>query len=167
MPVAMQLGIHVVRRAALGTLIERGALPAIPEPWLGVLDLVRALEGHAPEPRAHTPLGVVGLDALLRATGSGDRDDAMRMVRRGLHEARSYFEWRQIPLCFLMAGRVRAAGDGVSLELELDQGWCSLTALLGRSVRPMGTDAATGSKVGKLGGQRGRGADWWWAPQLG
>ena len=64
----MQLGLHLIVRKDLGRLAEQGA--EVSAPYLGVVDLVRAVEGNLPEPPPSMPLGLVGLDALCLASGS-------------------------------------------------------------------------------------------------
>lgn len=149
----MRLGAHVMRLGALAELTARGALPALPEPFLGVVDFMRALEGLGPEPAEATPLGIVGLDALLAAAalaGPDQAERALRGLRGALHEARGYFEWRRIPLVLLVRGALEARSDGgATLALASGPG-ISLDPLLGRGIKPM-----SGSR------------DWWWAPQLG
>jgi hypothetical protein len=149
----MQIGIHLVHRPALDELRARGV--NVPEPWIGVLDLMRLIEGLGPEPESDRPLGVVGVDALLTASGP-DSEAVMRLVRRGLHEARRYFEWRRIALCLLVQSRLHAAADG-SPELDTPEGVRSLTPLVGQGMRPMANTMTSSARE----------ADWWWAPQLG
>ncbi len=162
----MQLGIHVVRRAALPELAGRGVI--VPEPWLGILDLARTIEGLGPEPASDQALGVVGLDALLAAVGRGDGAEdqiaaVLQALRGHLREARRYFEWRHIPLCFLVDGRLLATVvDDRGPELEVGDRRHSLTALFGQGLRPMletQSDKQSGKQSGKI--------DWWWTPQPG
>lgn len=103
------------------------------------------IEGLAPEPSAGGALGAIGVEALIAACGP-ETAAVMRLVRRGLHDTRRYFEWRRIPLCFLVEGRLRPV-DG-ALVLDLGDAVCALDALFGKSLRPM-SDAGPA------------GADWW------
>ena len=144
----MQAGVHVVERARLAPLAAAGAL--VPEPFMGVLDVLRMVEGHLPEPPGGQPLGVVGLDALLKAA-AGDPTRLLQGMRAGFVEARRYFAWKAIPVVMLVEGRIDDPGDDTGLYLcSAERRW-SLAPLLGTRLTP----ARAGS------------AGWWWASQIG
>jgi hypothetical protein len=144
----MRLGIHVVERARLSTLSAAGV--HVPEPWMGVLDALRMVEGHLPEPSDGQALGLVGLDALLEAAGA-DSGPVQRTLRTGFAGARSYFTWKRIPLVLLLDGRVDDARDGSGLVLVHGEHRRPLAPLLGTRLTPA-RDHVRG---------------WWWAPQIG
>lgn len=144
----MQEGVHVVRLEALAGLGQRGV--ELPSPWLGVLDLLRAIEGLHPEPTAGHALGVVGLERLLEAA-RGDRDGVVQRVRLGLHQGKRYFAWKRIPLVFLVRCGLEAESDGRGPFLVLGTERVDLAPLLGGGLAPVpGSDGA-----------------WWWGAQLG
>ena len=99
----MRLGVHVIRRHALKQLAAREV--HVPEPWIGIVDYLRMLEGHSAEPPSQQALGVVGLDTLLEAVG-GDADDVLRLIRGRTYEALRYFERSGISLCILVEAAV-------------------------------------------------------------
>lgn len=143
----MQPGIHVVERAVLPGLEARGL--EAPQPWVGVLDLIRAIEGLRPEPAAGRPLVVVGLDALVEAAGD-EAAAVLSQVRRGLHEGRAYFEWAKIPLVLVVEGALEPlAAQGSGLELVRGRRRWPLAPLLGVRVEQVGDHAG-----------------WWWSPQI-
>lgn len=92
------VGVHLIYSGALPALAHTGV--SLPRPALGVIDLLRALEGRLPEPPARSPLVVGGLEALLRATP--EPAPALQVIRAALVEARAWFSWRQVPLVFLV-----------------------------------------------------------------
>ena len=143
----MKTGVHVVERGRLTALAEHGI--EVPRPWWGVLDVLRMLEGHRPEPPPGRPLVVTGVDALLRA--AGEAGPVLRALRTGLAEGRRYFAWKEIPLVVLLDGEVEDPRDGTGLALRADGRRWPLAPLLGTPQQPArpGTDG------------------WWWAPQLG
>jgi hypothetical protein len=144
----MQLGIHVVERSRLPVLAAAGV--DVPEPWTGVLDVLRAVSGHLPEPTEGRALGLVGLDALLAAV-PGDGATVLRAVRGGLVEARRYFSWKQIPVVLLVEGKIDDPADGTGLGLTHGGRRWSLAPLLGVRLTPARPDAA----------------GWWWTSQIG
>lgn len=143
----MQLGLHLIVRKDLGRLAEQGA--EVSAPYLGVVDLVRAVEGNLPEPPPSMPLGLVGLDALCLASGSGAHE-ALAVIRRGVHDGKRYFDWKQIPLVFLVEGELDHDPRGGAM-LRSDGERFSLHPLLGRGIKPLHRDQL----------------NWWWTPQLG
>jgi hypothetical protein len=144
----MQVGVHLVERTRLPTLAAHGV--DVPEPWMGVLDALRMVAGHLPEPPEARPLGLVGLDALLSAA-PGDAGTVLRAVRSGLVEARRYFTWKQIPLVLLVEGKIDDPADGTGLGLTLGPRRWALAPLLGVRLAPARPDAN----------------GWWWTPQIG
>ena len=144
----MQPGIHVVERARVPALAASGL--SVPDPWMGVLDALRMVEGHLPEPPAAQPLGLVGLDALLAAV-PGPGTTVLQAVRAGLVEARRYFAWKQIPVVLLLDGRLDDPGDGDGLRFWQGERCWALAPLLGTRFVP--------AKPGTNG--------WWSAPQIG
>lgn len=144
----MQLGMHVIERAALSKLATHGVEAS--EPGMGILDALRMVEGHLPEPPEGRPLVLVGLDALVRAV-PGEATAVLQAVRTGLVEARRYFAWKQIPLVLLLDGRVEDLADGSGLHLWHGPRRWSLAPLLGTRFAAARPDA------------RG----WWWATQIG
>jgi hypothetical protein len=144
----MQPGLHVVERARLAPLAALGV--DVPEPFMGILDVLRMSEGHLPEPPAGRPLGVVGLDAMLAAT-PGDPTRLLQAMRAGLVEARRYFAWKAIPVVMLVDGEVDNPADDTGLHLRLGARRCALAPLLGTRLSTARADA------------RG----WWWASQIG
>lgn len=139
-----QLGLHIVHRKALAKLAERGLAV---ESRVGVVELLRSLEGLAEPPDAGVPLGVDGLDELLRAAGD-DAADVLRLLRTRLREARRYFDKHGIALVFVVEGALDASvSDGVTLEV---------------AGRPRGVEALTGSPLAPVAGADG----WWHAAQV-
>jgi hypothetical protein len=144
----MQAGLHVVERGRLASLAAAGV--DVPEPFMGILDALRMVEGHLPEPPAGQPLGLVGLDALLRAV-PGDPTRMLQGMRAGLVEARRYFAWKAIPVVILVEGRIDDLADDTGLYLcSAERRW-PLAPLLGTRLTPARPDAG----------------GWWWAPQIG
>ena len=142
----MQVGVHVIERDRLSAI---GTEVAIEKPWMGVIDLVRMIDGRLGEPTPHAPLGVIGVDALLRAATERP-DELLRRIRTTLHGGKEYFQWKQIPVVFLVRGSLDySPNDGLSLRHE-DEEW-SLSPLLGKNF--------TAAKPGTMG--------WWWTPQFG
>jgi hypothetical protein len=141
----MQLGIHLIERGALAALATKGV--EVPEPWIGVIDLARTIEGLLPEPVSRRPLGVVGLDRLLEAAGD-EAPAVMSLLRRSFHDGRSYFEWSRIPLVVLVAGRLGPHHDG-GPELTLGAKRWPLAPIVGKRLEPVAGDDR-----------------WWWAPQI-
>lgn len=144
----MQNGVHIIRRSRLDQLAERGA--DVPGPWVGVLDLARMVEGHIDEPEPRRPLGIVGLEALLRASDE-HADDIMRIIRRQLHAGKHYFEWKKIPLVFLVDGELAGRHDAKGVMLEYGHDVWDLGPMLGKGMKA------------KIDDEPG----WWWAPQVG
>ena len=107
------------------------------------------IDGRLGEPTPHAPLGVIGVDALLRAATERP-DELLRRIRTTLHGGKEYFQWKQIPVVFLVRGSLDySPNDGLSLRHE-DEEW-SLSPLLGKNF--------TAAKPGTMG--------WWWTPQFG
>lgn len=144
----MKVGLHVAERSRLSHLGPNGLV--VPEPWMGILDCLRMIEGHLPEPAPNQPLGIVGLDALLNGM-TGDSTTMLQAVRKGLVHARRYFNWKEIPVVVLLDGRVVDAEADTGLALEHGTRQWSLAPLLGTRLRPV------------LANVHG----WWWAPQIG
>jgi hypothetical protein len=144
----MMQGLHVVERARLPSLAAAGL--DVPEPWMGLLDALRMVEGHNPEPPEKRVLGLVGLDALLRAV-PGEGTTVLQAVRNGLVEARRYFSWKEIPVVLLVEGRIDDPADGSGLALLHGPRRWPLAPLLGTRLSPARPDTA----------------GWWWAPQIG
>lgn len=143
----LELGLHLVRGEALG---EAGL--RVPEPWIGVLDLCRMVEGHLPEPPERTPLGVCGLSELCRAAGPEALHGALAVVRGAVHDGRSYFDWKKIPLVFVLRGAsLEHDPEAGGVVLGVAGGRFSLVPLFGRGLSP--------ARPGQ--------SDWWWSPQLG
>ena len=136
----VQQGIHLIERRALGGL-------KVPEPFLGVLDVVRTIEGRLPEPASDQPLGVIGLDRLLEVTGD-EAPAVMSHLRRSFHEGRSYFEWSRIPLVLLVEGELGPHHLG-GPELHRGSAHWPLAPLVGKRLEPVD------------GNER-----WWWSPQI-
>lgn len=145
----MQLGIHLLQQEALPELTERHVV--VPEPWIGVVELLRMIEGLEDEPPHKRPLGVVGLEALLIACRNEEKD-VLRLIRRGIHGAKRYFDWREIPICFVLRGRLKAeAGQAIPDLSHAGHTW-SLAPLVGHGLKPVDSELA---------------GAWWWGPQLG
>lgn len=129
---SFQLGLHVVQRSALGKLAKRGL--ELGEP-MGVIELLRALEGLASPPAPGVPLTVVGLDVLVTAVGD-EANALLRMVRTRLREARRYFDQNRIPLVLLIDGLVESSvAEGPTLQA--DGRGHALSALSGGALTPM------------------------------
>jgi hypothetical protein len=143
----MKLGVHLIERGKLPLLSAVGV--DVPPPWMGILDVLRMVEGHLPEPPEKQPLGIVGVEAIVRT--APDATKVLQALRAGLLEARRYFGWKEIPLVFLPDARVDDASDGNGLVLELGARRCSLAPLLGTRLTPV----------------REKSDGWWWAPQIG
>ena len=142
----MRNGVHLIELATLPALHSAGV--HVPTPYIGVLDLCRLVEGWLPEPEPAVPLGIVGIDELVQASGDG-AGDALRRVRKSVHSGKGYFSWKEIPLVFLVAGRLTGSpGEGVVLESS------------GRSV---GLAPLVGKSLAPVEGQ----SNWWWATQPG
>jgi hypothetical protein len=142
----MQMAIHVIERDQLNDLRDVGAgVPA--EPWPGPVDIGRVIEGHSSEPNAGEPLVVGALTQLLQA-GTSHAEELMRTIRRSLHDGRSYFEWKDIPVVFVVEGHLELH-DG-ELRLEHENELWDLTPLFGRGMKQ------------KLDGEAG----WYWSPQI-
>lgn len=122
----------------------------VPEPWMGILDVLRMVEGHLPEPTEGRPLGVVGLEALLRAV-PGDGTTVLQAVRRGMSEARRYFTWKEIPVVLILEGHIENPPEGSGLQLTRSERHWSLAPLLGTGFSSARPDTS----------------GWWWAPQIG
>lgn len=144
----MKQGLHVIELSRLPNLASAGA--NVPEPWMGVLDVLRMVEGHLPEPDERRPLGIVGVDAILRAAPD-DATSVLQGIRAGLLEARRYFAWREIPIVVLIDSQIDDPADGSGLHVVSGQRRWPLGPLLGTRL----TAVATKSD------------GWWWAPQLG
>ena len=142
------MGIHVIERRLLGTLSREGV--EVPEPWMGVLDVLRMVEGHFPEPPERRPLGVHGLDALL-AAAPGEAQGVLQALRLGFVDARRYFTWKEIPVVLLVDGIIDDPRDGTGLHLVRDDRRIALAPFLGTRLEPARKVAA----------------GWWSAPQIG
>jgi hypothetical protein len=143
-----QSGIHVLERRRLGGLSREGV--DVPEPWMGVLDVLRMVEGHRPEPPERQPLGVHGLDALVAAVPD-EALGVLQALRSGFVEARRYFTWKEIPVVLLVDGAVDDPSDGTGLYLAAGERRIPLAPFLGTRFQPA----------------RPKVAGWWWAPQIG
>ncbi|MDY0003442.1 MAG: hypothetical protein RBU30_19240 [Polyangia bacterium] len=144
----MKRGVHLVERFRLPALRLRGL--EVPDPWLGILDLLRAIEGHLPEPVEKRAIGILGLDGLL-AAGRRQEETLMPSLRTLLYSGRHYFEWKEIPLVFLVDARIGGEHDAGGAFLELGDAPIALAPIFGRGLQPMQSDLA----------------GWWWAAQLG
>lgn len=144
----MKQGYHIVESSRIASLASAGL--TVPEPWFGLLDLLRMVEGHLPEPESARPLGVIGLDGLLQAV-SGDVTNVLQALRVGLVESRRYFAWKQIPVVLLVRGALEDRHDGSGLRLSHGAGGWPLAPMLGTHFEPIRPDL-TG---------------WYWAPQIG
>lgn len=144
----MQLGMHVIERARLAKLAAHGV--DLAEPWMGILDVLRMVEGHLPEPPEGRPLVLTGLDALVRAV-PGEATAVLQAIRTGLVEARRYFTWKQMPVVLLLDSSVDDPADGGGLILAHGPRRWPLAPLLGTRLSAARPDVA----------------GWWWAPQIG
>jgi hypothetical protein len=144
----MKQGLHVIELGRLPRLAAAGA--DVPAPWMGVLDVLRMVEGHLPEPVERRPLGIVGVEALLRAAPE-DATSVLQGVRAGLLEARRYFTWKEIPIVVLIDATVDDPSDGSGLYVVSGERRWPLGPLLGTRLAPV-----TSKNDG-----------WWWAPQVG
>jgi hypothetical protein len=143
----VKTGIHIIQRSLLPRLEPKGV--HVPTPYVGVLDLARTINGLLPEPTAYAPVGIVGVDALMRME-DGEVDAIGRRLRRVLHEGMSYFEWKQIPLVFLTRGALSGQDSDRGPELDVGGRRVSLSPLFG-------------SRLQYIPDSQG----WWWAPQPG
>lgn len=144
----MKQGLHVIELARLPHLAASGA--NVPEPWMGMLDVLRMVEGHLPEPAEKQPLGIVGVEALLRAAPD-DATPVLQGIRAGLIEARRYFAWKEIPLVILIDARIDDPADGSGLYVVSGERRWPLGPLLGTRLSTVANNRD----------------GWWWAPQLG
>ena len=144
----MRQGIHLVQRDALGSIEAHGVV--LPRPWTGLLDGLRVVEGHLPEPPEDRPFVLGGLTTLLRA-GPEDATTLLQVVRQGLVDGRQYFSWKRIPVVLVVAGSVVDREDGQGLQIEAGGRCWPLAPLLGTRLKPAHPQT-TG---------------WWWAPQIG
>lgn len=144
----MKSGVHVVERTRLPELRPRGL--DVPDPWLGIIDLLRTIEGHLPEPAEKHALGILGLDALL-AAGRQQEASLTPSLRTLLYAGKHYFEWKEIPLVFLVDARIGGEHDAGEAHLAIGEAQISLAPIFGRGLQPMHEDVA----------------GWWWAAQLG
>jgi hypothetical protein len=144
----LQSGLHVIERRRLNTIARDGV--DLPEPWMGVLDVLRMIDGHLAEPPEHRPLGVHGLDALV-AAAPGDAHGVLSALRLGFVEGRRYFAWKEIPVVLLVDGGIDDPRDGTGLHLTVEGRRVSLAPFLGTRFQPP-RPSANG---------------WWWSPQIG
>lgn len=144
----MNTGLHVIDAHHVPALYRHGL--ALPEPWLGVLDLMRMIEGHAPEPELDQPLVVVGLDALVRAVAAAPTRP-LQVLREGLASARGYFMAKAIPLVFLSDAELVDPRDGTGLRMVIAPREVALAPLFGTRIEPL-NDTIAG---------------WWWSAQIG
>lgn len=142
---SLQPGLHVIQHDRLA---QAGL--ELPQPWMGLLDALRMLEGHLPAPPPGQPLGVVGLDALLR-DAPAETGTLLRVLRDALVEGRSYFTWKQIPVVLVVQGVLEDAQDGSGLHLKMDGRSWALAPLLGTRMQA--------AQPGRHG--------WFWSPQIG
>lgn len=144
----MKPGLHIVDTRLLASHREHGL--DLPEPWIGVLDLLRMIEGHAPEPEPNRTLVVVGLEALVRAVAA-QPVRPLQVVREGLVSARGYFMSKAIPLVFLSEAELTDPRDGTGLRMVVDDREIALAPCFGTRLEPLGKDIA----------------GWWWSAQIG
>ena len=136
-------GLHVISRRALllPTLLRESTS-------MGVLDVLRMIEGFLPEPPPGLPLRVLGTEALIDA--ADDRAAVLHAIRSSLVAARGYFGWSRIPIIFEFDGRLEASPSGLELVRPFRR--VSLTPLVGTRVEPVGDSPDT---------------EWWHSDQLG
>lgn len=144
----MKPGLHIVDTRFMASHDEHGL--ELPEPWLGVLDLLRMIEGHAPEPVPHRVLVVVGLEALVRAVGA-QPVRPLQVVREGLVSARGYFMSKSIPLVFLSEAKLTDPRDGTGVRMVTDGREIALAPCFGTRLEPLNPEVA----------------GWWWSAQIG
>ncbi len=137
-------GLHVVTKDAMPRL-------ELPESAVrvGILDLLRLIEGLADEPAPGEPLVVEGVARLLMA--SDERTAVLGALRESLVAARGYFAWKAIALVVVLDVRVDDAAGGRGLDLFLGDAVVPLSPLFGtRLTRARPTESG-----------------WWHAPQIG
>lgn len=144
----IQQGIHVIERRRSNALAREGI--DVPEPWMGILDVLRMVEGHLPEPAEKRPLGVYGLDALVAAS-PGDALGVLKALRLGFVEARRYFAWKEIPVALVVEGTIEDPRDGSGLHLLVEGRRVPLAPFVGTRLQPARPNVS----------------GWWWAPQIG
>lgn len=135
----MQTGVHVVE-------YDRwtGRDPA---DGYGVVDFCRTVAGTGDEPEGDRPIVVTGLVDLLEP--GGDVADRLQPVRRALHRGKHYFEWRDLPVVFLVRGTLSGRSNEAP-ALEIGEATWSLDSLFGTGLEPLEEDDT----------------DWWYAPQF-
>lgn len=130
----MENGVYIVERSQHDMLREQGV--EIPRPWVGVIDLQRIMEGKLSEPPRRQPLGVLGLESLLQATGDDARAVMMRLCRK-LYAAQEYFAWSDVPVVFLVDGNLTQPAHTEAVTLTVgEQSW-DLTPLTKHRLVPM------------------------------
>ena len=145
----MAAGVHVIATPQMAAAQRDGA--QLPRPWIGVVDLLRMVEGLADEPSEDRPLVVMGLEVLL-ALAAEDPAGVTSVVREALHGCKHYLEWKRIPLVFVVAGALRSGlTDDTAVLVTASQEF-DLAAVFGRALQPREFVAEGG---------------WWWTPQLG
>ena len=139
-----QTGVHLIQRDELRRLGGR-----MPRASVGVVDLVRTVEGLLPEPVEGEPLFVVGLVTAIDAAVEPANVGA---VLRGLVvSGRSYFEWKRIPLVFVTRATLDGALEDGGPMARVGGRTHRLAAFFGQTLKPR---------------TEGR-SEWWWAPQMG
>ena len=144
----MKSGIHLIERQRVLSYKTQGV--DVPAPWLGIVDLLRTIEGHLPEPDPRRALGVIGLDRLFVA-GAANLESVLASLRGLLYSGMQYFEWKEIPLVFLLDGQLGGEFDTDGAQLVFRETRFGLNALFGRGMKPMTADTP----------------GWWWGPKLG
>lgn len=144
----LQLGIHLMERRRPATVIRESI--DILEPRMGVLDVLRMVEGHLPEPPERRSVGVHGLDVLLFVASEGVHD-VRQVLPAGFAEARRHFSCKEVPVVPLVDGTVKDPCDGTRLHLARDDRRVALAPSLGSRLKPAQRSAS----------------GWWWAHKIG
>lgn len=142
----MSAAVYIVPRTELDALARTGVTVS---DHVGMLDFVRLVAGNGDPPTAEQPVAVHGLDTVLAATDPRDRHRVSASLRRAILAGKAYFEWKQIPLVFVVDGRLDGTLDGGGLTVHTPAGRVSVAEVLGRGYAPTKDHA------------------WWWGPQLG
>lgn len=136
----MQTGLHIIER----TRWEGRA----PGEGRGVVDFCRMVGGFDEEPTEDDPVVVVGLESFL-AAGAGELADRVAPLRRAIHRGKHYFEWKALPVVFLVRGSL-VGHEGKSPVLTWREEDWDLEPLFGGGLQP--------SEQGEI--------DWWYSPQF-
>lgn len=143
----MKLGFHLIQLDRLTEYLNTGEYA--PASRAGVLDLSRIIQGLLHEPPPAQPLHIFGLERLLSSSGE-QTPQLLNTLRTSIVEGKYYFEWKEIPLVFLVNGTLQAQDELAAPTLKYEEHRWDLSPLFGRYLSPKLKDDHT----------------WWWSPTL-